>query len=367
MSARAIDGDWTRKIYLDEADASRRWRDVIREDRDDIETLAKQGLAQLRADSGLPLWLLRILSFLLYCWCAIARRPFLDDSNAMARAAARPEIDRNIMAALQRVYSLSHFKIGCTAAVLQHPDHGPVHIRCLDWEVMRSEIIQATRLFDFQRDGNTIFVAAGIAGMVGVLSGLRPGRYSVTINWAQSKCAIVPWAKQDPTLLLRNVLETCEHYEDAVNTLRNTEVGAPVYYTVCGAEDGQGCIIEVAHIGLFRQCANVRALDGTTPWLVQTNHYDEASSLARQNVTQRVPARPKWENEPLEVSSRERRRVMEASVAGAIARRVVSASDLVDAVRIPPVQNIHTVQQMVLYPRSGQLWLWAGVDPITPH
>jgi hypothetical protein len=364
MSARPIDGQWTRKVYLDEADGIRRWRDVLAQDQGDIEALADQGLAQLRSGGGspLPLWLIRILSLLLYWWCVIAKRRYVQESNAIAKAVA---VDRNIMTALQRVYTLSHF--GCTAAVFRHPDHGLVHVRCLDWEVMRPEIIQATRLFDFQRGGRTVFVAAGIAGMVGVLSGLRPGKYSVTINWAQSSGATIPWLKQDPTLLVRHVLETCDSYEQAVDRLANTEVGAPVYYTVCGAEAGQGCVIEVAHIGLLRQQVNVRRLDEKRPWLVQTNHYDENGALGRQNIPQRIPAQPKWEEELLEISSRERRRVMEASVAGAIAQSSASVPQLVESIRVLPVQNIHTVQQMVLHPQSGQLQVWAGVDSIGPR
>jgi hypothetical protein len=166
-------------------------------------------------------------------------------------------------------------------------------------------------------------------------------------------------------LLVRHVLETCDSYEDAVRQLANTEVGAPVYYTVCGAKEGDGCIIEIAHIGLFRQQANVRRLDDGRQWLVQTNHYDESGSLSRQNKKQPHPAHPKWEEEPLEVSSRERRRVMEASVAAMVAQGNVSLAQLVESVRIPPVQNVHTVQQMVLHPRSGQMRIWAGVDPIS--
>ena len=361
MSARPIDGQWTRKVYLDEADGIRPWRDVLAQDQDDIKALARRGLAQLRSGGGspLPLWLIRTLSLLLYWWCVIAKRHYVQESNAIAKAVA---VDRNIMTALQRVYTLSH--IGCTAAVFQHPDHGMVHVRCLDWEVMRPEIIQATRLFDFQFGGKTVFVAAGIAGMVGVLSGIRPGKYSITINWAQSRGATIPWLKQDPTLLVRHVLETCDSYEEAVDRLANTEVGAPVYYIVCGAETGQGCVIEVAHLGLLRQQVNVRHLDGERPWLVQTNHYDENGALGWQNIAQPIPPRPNWEEEPLEVSSRERRRVMEASVAGAVAQRSATFPQLVESIRVSPVQNIHTVQQMVLHPQSGQVRVWAGVDPI---
>jgi len=360
MTARSIDEQWTRKVYLDETDGTRRWRDVLAEDRGDIEALARQGLAQLCSDARLPLWLIRILSRLLYGWCTLAKRRYLEDSDAIAKAVA---FDPGIMAALQRVYTLSHF--GCTAAVFRHPEHGMVHVRCLDWEVLRPAIIQATRLFDFRRGGKTVFVAVGIAGMVGVLSGLRPGKYSITINWAQSRSAIVPWAKQDPTLLVRHVLETCDSYDDAVRQLANTEVGAPVYYTVCGANDGDGCIIEVAHVGLFRQRSNIRHLDNGRQWLVQTNHYDESGALGGQNKPQHYPPQPKWEEESLEVSSRERRRVMEASIASAVTHGNVPLAQLVESIRIPPVQNVHTVQQMVLHPRSGRAWIWAGVDPIS--
>ncbi len=306
-------------------------------------------------------WKIRLLCVILFAICQLRRRHYLEESTALALALKVPLVDRRVMAALQRVYTLAH--AGCTAAVFEHRDLGMVHLRCLDWEDMRAEMADGTRILDFQRNGRTVFRAVGVVGTVGVLSGVRPGNYSVTINWAQSKSAITPWVRHDPTLLLRHVLETCGTYDEAVAKLSAVEVGAPVFYTVCGAAPGQGCVIEIAHFGWLRQRCRIRRLGLETPWLVQTNHYDECGDLVDENIPPGPRKRATWAEESLEVSSRERRRAMGEEVAKLVDLRAESAMDFMVALRTPPVVNDHTVQQMLFRPKVDELHAWARRPP----
>ena len=82
-------------------------------------------------------------------------------------------------------YELSHLRVpkllGCTAGVRWNDGLGMVHLRTLDWPL--PSITEATRLFRFRR-GSREFVVVGACGHVGVLSGMLPKAYSVTINWA---------------------------------------------------------------------------------------------------------------------------------------------------------------------------------------
>jgi hypothetical protein len=70
---------------------------------------------------------------------------------------------------------------GCTAGAVRLADGRAVHVRNMDWPLQ--PIRTATRLFRFT-DGDREFVTVGLPGLVGALSGMVPGAYSVTINYA---------------------------------------------------------------------------------------------------------------------------------------------------------------------------------------
>ena len=111
---------------------------------------------------------------------------------------------------------------GCTAGVRWLDGLGMVHLRTLDWPL--ATMGQATRFFRFQR-GAREFVSVGVPGQVGVLSGMLPGGYSVTINWAPPIGR--PSFDFGPTFLLRDTLETCDRYDDAGSSRHKVVRGEP--------------------------------------------------------------------------------------------------------------------------------------------
>src|SRR5262249_32565296 len=150
---------------------------------------------------------------------------------------------------------------GCTAGICWLEGLGLVHVRTLDWPL--ASIGAGTRLFRF-RNGAREFVVVGVPGHVGALSGMVPGAYSVTINWAPP--VGVPSFDWGATFLLRNTLETCDTYADAVSRLKRTQLSTSVFYTVCGAEKNQACVIERTS-----RSAVVREMNEAV--LVQANHH----------------------------------------------------------------------------------------------
>src|SRR6185369_4971423 len=89
------------------------------------------------------------------------------------------------------------------------------------------------------------FVSVGVPGQVGVLSGMLPKAYSVTINWAPP--ASFPSFDFGPAFLVRDTLETCDTYDAAVHALEQTKLSTSVFFTVCGTEKDQACVIERTH------------------------------------------------------------------------------------------------------------------------
>ncbi len=172
---------------------------------------------------------------------------------------------------LNCAYELSHLRwpkiFGCTAGVRRVEGAGLVHVRNLDWPL--PTMGPATRLFRFHQ-GSREFVSVGVPGQVGVLSGMLPFAYSVTINWAPP--AAFPSFEWGPTFLLRDTLETCDTYDAAVRRLTETPLSTSVFFTVCGTEGGQACVIERT-----QREAEVRTLAG--PVLTQANHHSAGRFL----------------------------------------------------------------------------------------
>src|SRR5262249_8291440 len=176
---------------------------------------------------------------------------------------------------LNCAYELSHLPqlqvFGCTTGVRWTDGLGMVHVRNLDWPL--ATMGDATRLFRFQK-GNREYLSVGVPGQVNVLSGMLPHAYSVTINWAPP--AAFPSFEFGPAFLVRDTLETCDTYEAAVRVLEHTKLSTSVFFTVCGTEPGQACVIERAP-----NRAVVRPLTGTA--LVQANHH-VANPLGKNNA-----------------------------------------------------------------------------------
>jgi hypothetical protein len=141
---------------------------------------------------------------------------------------------------------------------------GIVHVRNLDSPL--AAMGPATRLFHFRR-GAREFVSVGVPGHVGVLPGMLPRAYSVTINWAPP--AAFPTFDFGPGFLFRDTLETCDSYESAVETLTHKQLSTGVFFAVCGTDKDQARVIERT-----QRAAALRSMAGTV--LIQSNrHVDE--------------------------------------------------------------------------------------------
>jgi hypothetical protein len=246
---------------------------------------------------------------------------------------------------LNCAYELSHLRqprpFGCTAGVRWTEGLGLIHVRNLDWPL--AGLGDATCLFRFRR-GEREFLVVGAPGQVGVLSGMLPGAYSVTINWAPPAGA--PTFRFGPVFLLRDTLQTRNNYAAAVGTLRKTPVSASVFFTVCGTEAGQACVIERTP-----RSAVVRPLDG--PALVQANHHVGAR-FAANNA----------DLDDVEEDEQEFSRTGSAARANALTQALTSAGrpialqEAACVLDTPLVLNKFTAQQMAFCPRTGEVRVW---------
>ncbi len=219
----------------------------------------------------------------------------------------------------------------CTSVAFHQPGLGMVHCRNLDWPIWQMK--RASVILDCQSEAGS-FKAVSVPGMVGVLSGVAEGRFSITINSNDYGDHLVPcMSGWSAALLVRWIFENCRSYEEALRELKKTPAFVPFYAMVAGPGKGQAAVVEVNTDGkgrIYKQPNYPVAL---------ANHYpgetsDEAEwedSLARQDCV---------EERALKCKAK--------SLLGCFS--VVNDDDEL-------VTFGDTVQSMVLHPRSGAVLL----------
>jgi hypothetical protein len=250
---------------------------------------------------------------------------------------------------LNCAYELSHLRwpklFGCTAGVRWVDGLGMVHVRTLDWPL--ASMGAATRLFRFRR-GAREFVSVGVPGHVGVLSGMLPHGYSITINWAPP--VAFPCFDFGPAFLVRDTLQTCDSYDTAVRTLTETRLSTSVFFTVCGTAQDQACVIERTQREVV-----VRPMPGSV--LVQANHH-VARRFARNNAD---ILQGEGDQDLFSLAGSSKR-------ADTLNRALVeipascTLETVANALNEAPVFNQDTCQQMVFCPASGEVKVWRKAE-----
>jgi acid ceramidase len=331
---------YTLDLSLPEAE---RWREVIARESTSARKLAQQaldGIGGYAALGGAFKWAYRL-----------SGGRYGEEMKEWARATGLGEGE---LVLANCSYELSHAAavalgkwsslLGCTAGVRNVRGLGMVHVRNLDWPL--PAFGEATRIFKF-RSGRREFMTVGLCGFVGALSGMVPGAYSVTINYAPP--VGLPSFQFGPAFLLREVLEECDTYAEAVRMLRDTPLSTSVFFTVCGAKKDEACIIERTS-----DDAAVRRMKGNV--LVQANHH-VARKFSGNNAGLDEAGD---DDEPVFATSCERAETLkrELSRVGAGA----SPDDVASSLDLDPVLNDDTGQQMVFVPKTGAWRVWRWVE-----
>ena len=118
------------------------------------------------------------------------------------------------------------------------------------------ELMPLTIEVDFVRGGQVVFSATTWAGYIGILTGVRPGGFSVSVNYRRSEVAneqpLKAFAKNlqrglachwPISFLVRAALDSCGAYEEAVTMLQTEGLIAPTYLTICGVKTREGCVL----------------------------------------------------------------------------------------------------------------------------
>ena len=347
---------------------AQRWAPTLAEDRDAVKALVKAGLEEARKKE--PDWLIKLATRVAYWGLTdTGDRWYVAEIKALAKLLGESPYD---LALIQQQYTWVH--LGCTVTAFWDKSRGEmVHLRSLDWD-MRAKIAAATRLVECyarQGDAQPSYRALGIGGMVGLLTAVKPGAFSVSINYS-------PWNKAgyyiDPTIRLREVMDDpgVRDYASARAALsdKTRPVGAPVFYTLCGTQPHELCVIEWSGPALlpgFEGECYVREADHSSgnALIVQANHHDLGGPYAMHNpgsMPNSVGNGQEAYDCKLETSSVARYLALYGAVRQGMETSAGALASGWAAYRIPPLWNKETVHWAVMRPASGTIeaWAWSG-------
>ena len=339
-----------RLIRYQAAQAPERWRQVIEKDAGLLREVCSS-MEGMLAHHGISIPV-RIVSAVMYHVLYKRHGYFIDESNLFAD---HGRISRPLMAFLQRQYTWSH--MACTtASVFDAATNEMVMLRSLDWPGAET-LARATRLHEFQdAAGRTAFLSAGLTGMVGILTGVKPGAFSVALNFAHARRSIRPAA--DPTMMIRRLLEDpgANSFGAAKLAISKWNLGAPCFISLCGIAKGEGCVFEFLPGGAHQ----VREM-GDVPYVVQANHYDGKEDTAATQQMEASDTEARFQA-TLAQSSGMRRRQVETRFAAWGAN---PGGEPVEAAALRvwsevPVRNYETTQFVVMRPSKGAMNIWVA-------
>lgn len=187
--------------------------------------------------------------------------------------------------------------IGCSTFIVPTA-RGPLHARNLDWSFPRGLLKEHLMVARMRNGRHGDYAIVGWPGMFGVLTGIAPERFSVTVNYVRNvgestlsgalKRAVagswpVAW-------VVRQAFDEAKDFKSAVRILKEAELLAPVLFTVAGTENNERVVIE-------RGCDTwaVRKADGLGA-VCTTNHYvssefrDDNVDLMPKDTQERLAA-----------------------------------------------------------------------------
>lgn len=146
------------------------------------------------------------------------------------------------------------FEWGCTSGVWNSGETVSL-VRVLDWPFPGLGKYMVVAL-QSGKAGN--FYNVTWPGMVGMFSGMAPGRFSAAINqapmrmhglgfagdWLKNRAMLRGQKNIPPAHLLRQVFETAKNYDEAKEMLSTTPLAMPVIFALAGTKKDEGCVIE---------------------------------------------------------------------------------------------------------------------------
>ena len=165
---------------------------------------------------------------------------------------------------------------GCTSIVAEDEMGRIYHGRNLDYG-LTGLLQNITLIANFQRGGKTIYTGTTYAGYVGLLTGQKPYKFSISLDerdtgerWMNAATALLAKNASIVSFLIRDVLENELSYQDAYDVLMDATLIAPSYIIIAGVKSGQGAVITRDRL----VARDSWKLDPPNQWFLVETNYD---------------------------------------------------------------------------------------------
>eukprot|EP00971_Amphidinium_carterae_P151987 3012356-Amphidinium_carterae.1 len=206
-----------------------------------------------------------------------------------------------------------------------------LHGRNLDWDLplkLREMLIDV----EYRRGDKTVFVGSGIIGYVGVLTAMKPGGYSWSLNARDhggntlaNLLSALSYHGTPSAMKARAAFETVPDFAGAVKELSTGTTINGAYFTMAGTKAGEGIVITRGRYG----AEDLWNMTEPGVWL-QTN-YDH------------------WKPVP----DYDDRRTPGYKMMNALQQAGVNLSSLETVIHSWPLFNTHTDFQAIIVPKTG--------------
>ncbi|PAA81828.1 hypothetical protein BOX15_Mlig012925g5, partial [Macrostomum lignano] len=275
--------DWV-DVDLDEAPLTR-WRNVVAHRGPQLRALIAQFRIFVRNMTGSEL-LINLVDKDLTPLAHTLPQPFRDEIVGIANMTGIPLGEVTLYNIFYEIFTV------CTSIVAEDQKGVLYHARNLDfglflgWDLANSTWLITEYLrpaivnIRFKKSGQTVFMSTNFAGYVGILTALKPGRFSLTMNERFNAdggyIGVIEWilGKRDAVwmgFLTRSVMETADSYAQAKQMLTGTKMLAPAYFILGGNSTMQGCIITRSRDAAIDVWERSAAANHTW-YLLQTNY-----------------------------------------------------------------------------------------------
>ncbi|KAK3098609.1 hypothetical protein FSP39_021198 [Pinctada imbricata] len=174
--------------------------------------------------------------------------PYAAEMRGIAKSL---NIDLGLIVGMNILYDVTAF---CTSIVMQDSKGVIWHARNLDYsytDMLRNITVQV----DFIQNNKTVYSGVTYAGYVGLLTGMRPKAFTITIDerdqgawWENFLIGIIDRKAEPIGFLIRDVLANETTFESAVKRLSFTTTEASAYFIVGGVGKDEGVVITKGRI-----------------------------------------------------------------------------------------------------------------------
>lgn len=227
-------------------------------------------------------------------------------------------------------YDILKSYFGCTAFAVDNGEQ-LFHARNLDWHTENNMLSKYTSIFDFQKSEITLFKSVGWKGFIGVLSGMNPSKFSITLNAILS---------DDPSeiaypvsLYIRDVLTKAESYSEAKKMLETKNIASDCLLLLSGISKNEFSVIE-------RTPTRYATRNSLNKHIIVTNDYrilEDSGAKSESILSQTSCGRFDRTNQLLKEEN------------------LQSMKDCLQILKDEKVQMGITVQQMIFDNRSGRI------------